>query len=143
MPDAAITVQPKIDSTVVGVTESPHTVITVFPGGPITLGTGTGTSVALSPISGISSTVLQQALEQISLAALPKERDFTQSDLSVAGVLPFTHDLNSLHPTVEIWDSQSRRLSPDEIIIVNANAIGVNLNTYIPLSGTFHLKVSK
>lgn len=107
-------------------------------------GNATGsTGIATSPISGLVGNTVQQILEELAIAALPKEVDFTDSSLSVLGVFPYTHNLNTLHPTIEVWDSTGARASPDDVTIVNANSIGVKMATYRPLSGIFHLKVSK
>jgi hypothetical protein len=103
---------------------------------------GIASGVAISPpIPGLNAANVQEGLEELT-ELIPSEETFTQSDLSVLGVYPYTHNKNKLNVTVQVWDSTSELINVDGVIPQGVNAIGVNLETYVPISGTWKIKVS-
>jgi hypothetical protein len=92
-------------------------------------------------IPGLDASNVQQALEELT-ELIPSEATFTQSDLSVLGIYPYIHNKNKLDVTVQVWDGTSQLINVDEIISQGVNAIGVNLETYVPILGTWKIKVS-
>lgn len=115
------------------------------------LGEITGTSVTadlvpLRPlITGLGGTV-QSATEiqnQRSLDLAPFYLSFSQSDLSVAGVLPVTHNKGTLFPQVMVWNNEGEEINEDGVLIQGSNAAGIQLGTYTPITGTWLLKLEK
>lgn len=70
------------------------------------------------------------------------EREFTQADLSIAGVLPFIHGLGSDPSGVTVYDSQGETVTPDGWQRVSTQAIAVNLVSFVPISGIWKISAA-
>jgi hypothetical protein len=123
----------------------PTEIIQESTGPPIIIysgGGGLASGVVIDPpIPGLNAANVQQALEELT-ELIPSEETFTQSDLSVLGIYPYTHNKNKLNVTVQVWDNTSQLINVDGVIPQGVNAIGVNLETYVPISGTWKIEVS-
>lgn len=64
---------------------------------------------------------------------------FTQSNLSIAGILPAVHGRNALPCSVTVLDDQGLVIIPDSINLTNPNAIAVGLQNFTPLAGQWRL----
>lgn len=105
-------------------------------------GGGLASGVVINPpIPGLNAANVQQGLELLT-ELIPSEATFTQSDLSVLGIYPYTHNKNKLDVTVQVWDDNSELINVDAIIPQGVNAIGVNLQTFVPILGAWKIKVS-
>ena len=71
------------------------------------------------------------------------ERQFTQADLSVAGLLPVNHNLGNRPSGIRVWMGTGENIEPDEIEIVTVNAIAVNLQSFQPLVGTWTVSITR
>lgn len=71
------------------------------------------------------------------------ERSFVNADLSIAGVLPVTHNL-ATHPSgVEIWTNSSQQIDPDSIEYLGTNAVAIGLESFMPIAGTWRVSVTR
>lgn len=57
------------------------------------------------------------------------------------GKLTVTHNLNTLYPVVQIWNSDNVSVKPDSIKITSLNQIEVTLSTLQPLVGQYTIEV--
>lgn len=69
------------------------------------------------------------------------ERTFTQADLSISGILPVIHNLNTNPSAIAIYNPAGQEISPDDVVISSLNAISVNLESYVPVSGTWTISI--
>jgi hypothetical protein len=95
-------------------------------------------------LSGIAQ---EQTSEQI-LAAVRSlnpvfAKAFTQLDLTVAGVLPVVHGLESLTIKVRVWDASNQEIEPDSALPSGINAAAIGMATFAPLPGTFFVQITK
>jgi len=67
---------------------------------------------------------------------------FDNNDLSSAGILIVNHNLNSTYPLVIIYDNNNLVIEPDEIEYKTANQIEIDLSSFAPISGTWHIRVN-
>lgn len=70
------------------------------------------------------------------------ERTFTQADLSIAGLLPVTHGLDSFPSGVHIWDESGESIGPDRVEVLTADAIALDLSSFTPLQGTWTVSIT-
>lgn len=70
------------------------------------------------------------------------EQSFNESNLSVAGLLPVTHNLNS-HPSgVAIFTASGESVVPDLIEVLTLNTVALHFQSFRPLSGTWRLSIT-
>jgi len=63
---------------------------------------------------------------------------FVDGDLS-SGILTVTHNLNVEYPLVQIYNSNKKLVSPDDVTYVDSNSSLVDLSSWGPIEGTWHL----
>jgi len=66
-------------------------------------------------------------------------RNFVNGDLTGGSMLAVNHGLGQSYVVVEAWDNTGEAFMPDIITVVDANNITVNLASYAPLTGTWHI----
>lgn len=112
---------------------------------PIYLGTEGGLTQT-EPPSGI----VRQVASPISSTSLYFEPDaptkyvqrFTDSDLSIADVLPVIHGLNTASPAaVVVRDDSGAEVVPDLIEPISASALAVTLSSFRPIPNTWTVEV--
>lgn len=64
---------------------------------------------------------------------------FTQSNLSIASILPAPHNRNSTPRCVTVLDNNQLEITPDSIDLSNPNAIAVGLQSFAPITGQWLL----
>jgi hypothetical protein len=69
------------------------------------------------------------------------EQTFTEASLSVAGVLPVIHNLNTYPSAVTVWTNTGIPLSADRVDFSGSNAIAVTLESFRPLVGTWRISI--
>lgn len=90
-----------------------------------------------------------QLYEDVVLVPLPDsgvsassyERTFTEADLTVAGLLPVNHNLNSYPSAVGIFDGNTEQVQPDKIDILTTDSLAIDLSSYRPLIGVWTVSV--
>lgn len=101
---------------------------------------GVAGGIGISPaIPGLPADDVQEALRLLT----PVYQDFTDSSLSIAGILPVIHNLDTVYPSVEVWDDTGQPLVPDGALSSGVNAIAVEFATFRPLTGTWKIKVER
>jgi hypothetical protein len=109
-------------------------------------GSTTADQVPLNPpIAGLPATA-QGAIADIQsnlVLEIGRTATFTQADLSVAGIFPYTHNLDTDRPKAIVFDNTGAVIYPDEIIPQGSNAIAIHLGTYTPIVGTWTLKIER
>lgn len=71
------------------------------------------------------------------------ERTFTQADLSIAGILPVVHGLNSYPSAVTVFDEWGVALSStDGWANSSVNAIAIDLSSFAPIAGTWRVSIT-
>ena len=70
------------------------------------------------------------------------EIGFTQSDLTVANLLPVTHNLGSRPSGVIIWSAAGEPVEPDNLIHLTVNSLQVDLSSFVPISGTWRVSIA-
>lgn len=63
--------------------------------------------------------------------------EFTDASLSVAYLLPVTHSLGRYPTSVSVFDSGGDEIEPDEITNLTTNSLSINLESFVPLEGTW------
>ena len=67
--------------------------------------------------------------------------EFVDADL-VSGILVYDHNLDVDYlAAVTIWDNNKAIIQPDEVTTIDNNSISVDLTSYLPLTGTWHLSI--
>ena len=69
------------------------------------------------------------------------ERTFTQADLSVAGILPIIHNLDSYPSGVLLWNASGEQVWPDRLEILTLNTLSVTLQNFAPIAGTWTISI--
>ncbi len=64
---------------------------------------------------------------------------FTQANLSIAGVLVVTHNLNSYPSGIAIYNSSGESIVPDRGEITSLNTCAIYLESFAPLAGTWRI----
>ena len=67
-------------------------------------------------------------------------RSFVNADLT-AGILTVGHSLGSKYIIMSVYDNNDKLVDPDEIITTDTNNTSLDLSSYIPLTGTWNLKI--
>lgn len=75
-------------------------------------------------------------------AALQFEKTFGQGDLSIAGILPVIHDLNSSPSGCTVYDPDGIEVEPDRFEVVSPNAIAIHLASFTPLMGAWKVSLT-
>jgi hypothetical protein len=65
---------------------------------------------------------------------------FTQADL-VAGVFTALHARNQAYVLSRVYDDLGVEVLPDDNTIIDANTLAVDLSSFTPIPGTWHLIV--
>jgi hypothetical protein len=68
------------------------------------------------------------------------ERTFVSSDL-VGDVFTFVHGLGISCPMVVVFDGTGRQIIPDEVEVTDVNTVDINLGSFVPISGTWRVRV--
>lgn len=69
-------------------------------------------------------------------------QQITAANLSVAGLLPVTHNLGVIPSCVVVWDENGYLIELlDYIQVINVNTIVINFSSFLPLTGTWQLVV--
>lgn len=104
--------------------------------------------VSVEGVAGFSTAIVNAAIAAYTAqnpvtgdAGIAFERAFTNTDLTVAGVLPVVHDLNRYPSGVVVWNPSGETVAPDGVDIVSPNAIAINLESFAPLSGTWRVSL--
>ncbi|MBL1177649.1 hypothetical protein [Pantanalinema sp. GBBB05] len=71
------------------------------------------------------------------------DRAFTNSDLSIAGLLPVVHDLNTNPSGVTVFNSSGEMVLPDRVEVLTANTLSIDLSSFIPLQGAWSLSITQ
>jgi hypothetical protein len=69
------------------------------------------------------------------------ELTFTQSELSIAGLLPVVHGLASSPSAIAVYDQSGEALEPDGWRVLNGTTIELSLFSFIPISGVWRLSI--
>lgn len=67
-------------------------------------------------------------------------QSFQNSDL-VSGILTISHNLNLQFCTVQIFNDLNKKIDPDDITLVDANTVEVDLTTFDGISGSWNIVV--
>lgn len=67
---------------------------------------------------------------------------FTDGDLN-AGILTIDHDLNSYYPNLILYNDYNKVILPDEVVYLDVNTVSVDLSSYIPLTGTWKVRIAQ
>lgn len=76
------------------------------------------------------------------ITGLQFEITFSATDLSVAGVLPVVHNLNSYPSAIAVYAPNRDEVKPDRVEVVSTNAIAIYLGSFLPLSGVWVLSLT-
>lgn len=69
------------------------------------------------------------------------ERTFTEADLTIAGLLPVTHNLNSYPSAIGVFDNNTEQIQPDKIDILSPNTLSIDVSSYRPLTGVWTVSI--
>jgi hypothetical protein len=69
-------------------------------------------------------------------------RTFTQSDLSVIGLLPIVHGLNSYPSGVAVYDNFGEIVEPDTWRSLSLTATEINLESFLPIEGLWSVSIT-
>ena len=67
-------------------------------------------------------------------------QSFTNTDL-VVGVLSVAHGLGQKYVAIQIYDNTDNLITPDGVVLVDANDLTINLSSYGGITGTWHIVV--
>jgi hypothetical protein len=67
---------------------------------------------------------------------------FTNTNLSVVGILAVTHNLNTYPSAVMLWNAVGEQIFPDAIDILTTNMLSIDLSSFVPLVGTYSLSIA-
>jgi hypothetical protein len=65
---------------------------------------------------------------------------FTPSDL-VSGILTVTHNLATKYVVIQVYDNNDKMIVPDEVTLLSATQLTVDLTSYGTIAGTWNLRV--
>lgn len=65
---------------------------------------------------------------------------FVDGDL-VDGILSVSHNLGSSYPLLALYDNLEEFTLPDNVLYVDVNSLDLNVLSFVPLSGTWNLRV--
>jgi hypothetical protein len=65
------------------------------------------------------------------------ELSFTNSNLSVAGILVATHGLGFTPCAPTVYDSLGETIYPDRVEVLTNTMMAINLESFVPLQGTW------
>ena len=68
-------------------------------------------------------------------------RSFTNSDL-VSNILTVSHNLNNKYVIAEVYEDTDYVIKADFIVAIDTNTVEIDLSSYVPLSGTWHVVIS-
>jgi hypothetical protein len=68
--------------------------------------------------------------------------DFTDSNLSVAGILVLTHGLNATPSAISIYDASGEWIYPDRIESLTSMIAAINLVSFRPLQGNWRIVIN-
>lgn len=75
-------------------------------------------------------------------SGLAYRQSFTEGSLTIAGLLVVSHNLNNLVPlSIAIFDANGEQVYPDNVEVVSANALTINMESFRPLQGTYNLSI--
>ena len=66
---------------------------------------------------------------------------FDNGDLGSGNILTVNHNLNVNYPIVVIYDNNDKVIEPDEIEYTDNNNVDIDLNSFVPLTGTWHVRI--
>ena len=66
---------------------------------------------------------------------------FADGDLSGSGVLTVPHSLATQYNIVQIYNDSNRLIIPDAVILIDANSLTVDLESYSPISNNWRVVV--
>ena len=67
---------------------------------------------------------------------------FVDGDLDSGGLLVITHSLNSNYPNISIYDNEGNLVAPDEVTNTDSNTTTIDVSSFIPLTGTWNVRIS-
>lgn len=68
--------------------------------------------------------------------------NFTQAYLDNRNQLLVNHGRGSYPRSVAVFDNKNERIHPDNIVDLDANALKIELTSFVPLSGTYRVLIS-
>lgn len=90
--------------------------------------------------SGLIATTDQAAIDELAARYIDSVA-FVDGDLDLGGTLSITHNLETVYPIVAVYNSSGHQVQPTLTSTGGANSIGVQLNAFRPLSGTWHVTI--
>ena len=88
-----------------------------------------------------ANTFTISASAPVDLSQITYERTFNQFDLTILNKLPVIHNLGSYPSAVSITDNTGEPIFPDNWDNASVNSIAVDLNSFVPISGTWKISV--
>lgn len=83
----------------------------------------------------------KQASFSTLIAGLRKNATFTSADLA-AGVLTVSHGLLYQDVHVSVYNNSNKQVSPDDVTIINATTVAIDLSSWGTLTGTWRYVIS-
>jgi len=111
---------------------------TLIPDGVESLEIEAGSGIAITTNSGTDP---QKITISASGSANSYRTNFTNATLSSAGILTVTHSLNQKYVVVQIYNNEDKMIIPDDIELVNANSLYVDLSGFGTLTGTWNVVI--
>ncbi|MBD2156232.1 hypothetical protein [Leptolyngbya sp. FACHB-16] len=104
--------------------------------------------VTVEGVAGFSTAIVDAAIATYIAqnpvsgdAGIAFETTFTSTNLTVAGLLPVVHDLNRRPSGVVVWNPVGESVAPDGVDVISLNAIAINLESFVPISGTWRVSL--
>ena len=93
----------------------------------------------------VSSRGLQGVPGEGSTGSVSYERTFNQSNLSVAGMLPIVHGLNTYPSGVMVWNQSGEQIMPDRVEVspfLPLTTFSIDLQSFMPISGLWRISIA-
>ena len=84
---------------------------------------------------------LKNAIAALESQVSSYKTSFSQADVDIEGIYIATHNLGTLAVSISVFDETGEQIFPGEIVIVDANAIAIDLSAYTPINGSYKVLI--